>query len=230
MTNLPPTPNTLITYATRHRISRWLLNARSAAGLSQEKLASSMGVTRQALAGWEAADGDVTLTTVDKWANALDLEVALIPSRRLPILTDSSGMPVPAKTLSSHVIVVGPNRSHVLTALSADCGGIPVHSLGGLIGKPFDDLEFTSFMSDLKAFRGAPTVVVTEITNVHTPTMLFELLGYARSNRVRVLIGADRYEDIPAVMIPNTALTLLCDGSKTLSDIDGNRWYLTNHE
>ena len=230
MTTQPPTPNTPITYTTRHRISRWLLNARSAAGLSQENLASRLGVTRQALAGWEAADGDVTLATVDKWANALDLEVALIPSRRVPILTDSSGMPVPAKTLSSHAIVVGPNRSHVLTALSADCGGIPVRSLGGLIGKPFDDLEFTSFMSDLKAFRGAPTVVVAEIIDRQAYMMLMELLGHARSNGIRVLIGADRFEDIPAAMIQNTALALCCDGSETLSDTDGNRWYLTKHQ
>lgn len=229
MTTLPPTPNTPITYTTRHRISRRLLDARSAAGLSQDDLASSLGVTRQALAGWEAADGDVTLATVDKWANALDLEVALIPSRRVPILTDSSGMPVPVKTLSMSVIVVGPNRSHVLEALSADCGGTPVRSLGGLIGKPFGDLELTSFMSDLKAFKAAPAVVVTELTGDELRyELVVEMLGRARSNRIKVLIGADRFEDIPTNIVENTALTLCCDGSKTLADTDGNRWHLTN--
>lgn len=226
MTTLPTTPNTPTTYTTRHRVSRRLLDARGAAGLSQEELASSLGVTRQAFAGWEAADGGVTLATLDKWANALDLEIALIPTQGIPTLTDSSGMSVPAKTLSAHVIVVGPNRAHALAALSADCGGVPVRSIGGLTGKPYDDRELATFMSDLKEFKAGAAVVMVEIIDGQADAVLLGLLRYARSNGVRVLIGAERFEDIPAAVAQNTALTLYCDGSETLSDKDGNKWYL----
>jgi hypothetical protein len=187
-------------------------------------------VTRQALAGWEAADGDVALSTLEKWARALDLDITLTPTQRTPTLTDSSGSPVSLRTLSCHITVVGPNRPHVLAALAADCGGMSVRSIGGLIGDPYDDLELASLMSDLEARKASPAVIVTELTGDESRyEMVVELLGRARANGVVAMIGADRLEDVPAIILQNAALTLCCDGSETLSDLDGNRWYLTNH-
>lgn len=53
-------------------------NAREAAGLTQRELASRMGTSQAAIARLEAGGVGATLTTLQKVATALNLEVAVL--------------------------------------------------------------------------------------------------------------------------------------------------------
>ena len=116
--------------STAHQLlSRQLIGARHSSRLSQEDLARSLGVSRQAVAAWEGSDGGVTLSTAAGWAAALGMSLSLTPMNTRPVLLDSDGRLVSWRTLSMHAVVTGPARVIALEALANSAGGLPVTSI-----------------------------------------------------------------------------------------------------
>lgn len=97
------------------RVQRALVLERVRRGLSQERLASRLGVTRQGLAQWESTRNDPKLSTLLKWSAALrvDLAGALVSS---PALVDADSGEVVHVDVSRHAAVVGSGRRAVLFA------------------------------------------------------------------------------------------------------------------
>ena len=61
--------------ARRHALAEELTSIRLAAGLSQTEVAARMGTSQSAVARMEAGDGDIRLSTLERYAAAVGREL-----------------------------------------------------------------------------------------------------------------------------------------------------------
>ena len=86
-----------MTYATAH-IAEALRAAREAAGLSQRELAQRAGVPQPHISKIESGAVDLRLSSLVAIANALDLELMLIPRKAAPAVRSITKMSDPGGT------------------------------------------------------------------------------------------------------------------------------------
>lgn len=199
---------------------------RHKARLSQEDLARSLGVSRQAVAAWEASDGGVTLSTAAGWAAALGMSLSLAPvGGARPVLLDSDGRLVSWRTLSMHAVVSGPARAGALEALANSAGGLPVTSL--VLDSPAARAEAARLVESLSRLELEPTVLVIEAgeqTDVDLELVL-AVLSRARASGVVVLVGLG--ESPVGELWQNTALRLHAALDGMITSDDGNVWSIS---
>ena len=72
-------------------IARALVQAREAKGLSQREVAKRAGLTQAQISKVETGVADLTVSSLTELARALDLEVALVPTKMVPALARLTG-------------------------------------------------------------------------------------------------------------------------------------------
>ena len=82
--DLPVFPGFRETAADRRSLVRRLVSKRQALGLSQTEVAARMGTSQSAVARLERGDGDVRLSTLDRYAGALGDQVGFGLTTRQP--------------------------------------------------------------------------------------------------------------------------------------------------
>lgn len=207
-------------------LSRQLVAARHKARLSQEDLAQSLGVSRQAVAAWEASDGGITLSTAAGWAAALGMSLSLTPvGGDRPVLLDPDGRLVSWRTLSMHAVVTGPARALVLEALANSAGNLPVTSL--VLGSPPARAEATRLLESLRRRELEPTVLVIEAGEQVDGDLelVLDVLSRARSSGAIVLVGVD--ESPAGALWQNVALRLHAALGGVVRSDDGSVWSIS---
>jgi transcriptional regulator with XRE-family HTH domain len=63
--------------ATQHEVAALIRRTREARGLTQHQLAERMRSTQSAVARWEAGDHEITMKTLTRIADALELDLVV---------------------------------------------------------------------------------------------------------------------------------------------------------
>lgn len=189
---LPDVPDlNLVSGALPYRHCRHLVLARHRACLSQGQLAERLGVTRQALAQWEASDGAVTLATATRWAAAVGLGALPAVDFEVPSLVDSAGAPLPLSVLRHGVLVVGAERAAVMRSLAADLEGLPVRTVGVAFGEALTTKDLANLPERLRSGGCAPFVLVADLESAGPEVLNVaeKVTRYARATGLYVILG-----------------------------------------
>ena len=76
---LPPGTGDLSVTKPLHPVVRALKQRRLDLGLTQREVAERIGVKQPCVSAWESGDRHPGLATIQKWANALDMALTVVP-------------------------------------------------------------------------------------------------------------------------------------------------------
>lgn len=215
--------------------------ARNAARLSQQDLADRLGVTRQMVSHLESSGADIQLSTLSRWAHALNLAVTLTAPRTTFLLTAADGTLATANRLAMHAAVDGPDRNRAVTALANCRPGARIAQFGPSPGAELVHAHETLTAHDLEHLPQRLSQAAHAPLDTPGPhwVLLLDLdaadgnhhgtaqavLARARSAGWVVIAHSRKPIDTPT-LTRNTAYRLHA-ANGTVTDMDGTAWTIT---